>query len=76
MRAPICADVAKLVDAPDLGSDAARRVGSSPTIRTTILRHSSAYPDLSGFLLPAALFGLIRLIAGYLLADFHLARRF
>lgn len=37
MRAPTCADVAKLVDAPDLGSDAARRVGSSPTIRTTAI---------------------------------------
>ena len=49
MRAPICADVAKLVDAPDLGSDAARRVGSSPTIRTIYIPHSSAYPDLSGF---------------------------
>src|SRR4051812_33450506 len=29
-------DVAKLVDAPDLGSGAARRGGSSPLIRTTI----------------------------------------
>ncbi len=28
------ADVAKLVDAPDLGSGAARRVGSIPIIRT------------------------------------------
>ena len=28
------ADVAKLVDAPDLGSGAARREGSSPFIRT------------------------------------------
>ena len=28
------ADVAKLVDVPDLGSGAARRVGSSPSIRT------------------------------------------
>ena len=30
-----CADVAKLVDAPDLGSGAERRGGSSPFIRTT-----------------------------------------
>ena len=31
-----CAGVAELVDAPDLGSDAARRGGSSPFTRTTI----------------------------------------
>ena len=30
------AGVAKLVDAPDLGSGAARRVGSSPITRTKI----------------------------------------
>ncbi len=30
----ITADMAKLVDVPDLGSGAARRVGSSPIIRT------------------------------------------
>ena len=30
----IKADMAKLVDVPDLGSGAARRVGSSPIIRT------------------------------------------
>ena len=30
----ILADMAKLVDVPDLGSGAARRVGSSPIIRT------------------------------------------
>jgi hypothetical protein len=29
------ADMVKLVDMPDLGSGAARRVGSSPIIRTT-----------------------------------------
>ena len=29
------ADMVKLVDMPDLGSGAARRVGSSPSIRTT-----------------------------------------
>ena len=32
------ADVAKLVDAPDLGSGAARRGGSSPFIRTKLLK--------------------------------------
>ena len=32
------ADVAKLVDVPDLGSGAARRVGSSPSIRTKWFR--------------------------------------
>ena|GEM_PF-1009030 len=31
------ADMAKLVDVPDLGSGAARRVGSSPIIRTKLL---------------------------------------
>ena len=31
---PIFADMVKLVDMPDLGSGAARRVGSSPIIRT------------------------------------------
>ena len=30
----ISADMVKLVDMPDLGSGAARRVGSSPIIRT------------------------------------------
>ena len=30
------ADMVKLVDMPDLGSGAARRVGSSPIIRTKI----------------------------------------
>ena len=33
----LTAGVAKLVDAPDLGSGAARRGGSSPSTRTTIL---------------------------------------
>jgi hypothetical protein len=32
----IHADVAKLVDAPDLGSGGATRVGSSPTFRTIL----------------------------------------
>ena len=31
---PVKADVAKLADAPDLGSGAARHVGSIPIIRT------------------------------------------
>ncbi len=31
------ADVAELVDAPDLGSGAERRGGSSPLIRTTVI---------------------------------------
>ena len=35
--APTNADMAKLVDVPDLGSGAARRVGSSPIIRTESL---------------------------------------
>ena len=33
------AGVAKLVDAPDLGSGAARRGGSSPSTRTTFLHN-------------------------------------
>ncbi len=33
-ESPSSADVAKLVDAPDLGSGAERRGGSSPFIRT------------------------------------------
>jgi hypothetical protein len=33
------ADMVKLVDMPDLGSGAARRVGSSPIIRTKPLTH-------------------------------------
>ena len=33
-RIPTCAGVMKLVDMPDLGSGAARRVGSSPITRT------------------------------------------
>ncbi len=36
------AGVAKLADAPDLGSGAARRVGSSPITRTDL-------PDMGGF---------------------------
>ncbi len=37
--APTNADMAKLVDVPDLGSGAARRVGSSPIIRTKKASH-------------------------------------
>ena len=36
----IFADMVKLVDMPDLGSGAARRVGSSPIIRTKSLNAS------------------------------------
>ena len=36
----LTAGVAKLVDAPDLGSGAARRVGSSPITRTKIWNES------------------------------------
>ncbi len=32
------ADVAKLADAPDLGSGAVRRVGSTPIIRTKYIK--------------------------------------
>ena len=35
----IFADMVKLVDMPDLGSGAARRVGSSPIIRTKKASH-------------------------------------
>ncbi|MEY3573465.1 MAG: hypothetical protein RLZZ617_63 [Bacteroidota bacterium] len=38
----VYADVAKLVDVPDLGSGAARRVGSSPSIRTKLVWKPSA----------------------------------
>ena|GEM_PF-4077451 len=38
------ADVAKLVDVPDLGSGAARRVGSSPSIRTYLFYQT---PDVA-----------------------------
>ena len=38
----LTAGVAKLVDAPDLGSGAARRGGSSPSTRTNILNKSYA----------------------------------
>ena len=37
----IFADVAKLVDAPDLGSGVATREGSSPFIRTMIILQGS-----------------------------------
>ena len=37
------ADMVKLVDMPDLGSGAARRVGSSPIIRTKKLLNREAF---------------------------------
>ena len=37
------ADMVKLVDMPDLGSGAARRVGSSPIIRTKKVSHSRSF---------------------------------
>ena len=37
------ADVVKLVDTPDLGSGAARRGGSSPSIRTNHLKLETAH---------------------------------
>ena len=40
------ADMAKLVDAPDLGSGAARRVGSSPIIRTIVIQFALRVHDL------------------------------
>ena len=46
---PTNADMAKLVDVPDLGSGAARRVGSSPIIRTK--KKASHYEKLSLYLL-------------------------
>ena len=39
----ILADMVKLVDMPDLGSGAARRVGSSPIIRTKKASHSRSF---------------------------------
>lgn len=36
-----CAGVAKLADAPDLGSGAARRGGSSPLFRTTLSNYDT-----------------------------------
>jgi hypothetical protein len=44
------AGVAKLADAPDLGSGAARRVGSTPIARTKpSQRQENKKPLLSGF---------------------------
>ena len=40
-----CAGVAELVDAPDLGSDAERRGGSSPFTRT--ITHSKLFIKLN-----------------------------
>ena len=39
----ILADMVKLVDMPDLGSGAARRVGSSPIIRTKKASQSRSF---------------------------------
>lgn len=47
------ADMVKLVDMPDLGSGAARRVGSSPIIRT-----KKASEDNSGAFFVFGIFGL------------------
>ncbi len=41
------ADVAELVDAPDLGSGAARRGGSSPFIRTSTKRGCLSFETAS-----------------------------
>ena len=46
----LTAGVAKLVDAPDLGSGAARRVGSSPITRTKKLKITN-YQDFCGLYL-------------------------
>ena len=45
--APTNADMAKLVDVPDLGSGVARRVGSSPITRTK----ASQFEELFLFIL-------------------------
>ena len=45
-----CAGVAKLVDAPDLGSGAARRGGSSPSTRTIFFRMKTIINTLRGAL--------------------------
>ena len=45
-----CAGVAKLVDAPDLGSGAVRRGGSSPSTRTTSLLFCVFYQLFRWFL--------------------------
>lgn len=42
-----CAGVAKLADAPDLGSGAARRGGSSPLFRTTFKNSMIQSPFIS-----------------------------
>ena len=60
----ITADMAKLVDVPDLGSGAARRVGSSPIIRTEkkLLRNQRLF-----FLLHFVFFLKANLSVNYLL---------
>jgi hypothetical protein len=44
------ADMVKLVDMPDLGSGAARRVGSSPIIRTKSFSNREAFFVLTSLL--------------------------
>ena len=46
MHPDFYAGVAKLVDAPDLGSGAARRVGSIPITRTIVMQFASGGHDL------------------------------
>ena len=48
------ADVAKLADAPDLGSGAVRHVGSTPIIRT--LKITNQEQGTSKFSIPGSLF--------------------
>ena len=54
--------MAKLVDAPDLGSGVSRRVGSSPIRRTNIKRGTFFMCPLFGFLCIYALCGSLDII--------------
>ena len=54
------ADMVKLVDMPDLGSGAARRVGSSPIIRTFRI-----YKAFKTLVLKAFFFFIPRLLPGF-----------
>ena len=47
----LTAGVAKLVDAPDLGSGAARRGGSSPSTRTIYFKQIICHQNVSGLYL-------------------------
>ncbi len=51
------ADVVKLADTPDLGSGAARRVGSSPSIRTSRMGRRFERHGASGQIRPLAGYG-------------------